>query len=108
MGRPRKTEEPAKTVRKPRAKKVEEPEVKIEQDPIVEAEAEPKKEATPGAYIVSVGSMLNVRSGPGKDNPIKHQLKNETEVTVHKIDGDWGMIGKDEWVLMDFLVSKYL
>ena len=105
MGRPRKTEESVKTEKKPRSKKVAEPEVKVEQDPIIEAE--PKKEATPGEYIVSVASMLNVRSGPGKDNPIKHQLKNGTEVTVSKINGDWGMIGKGEWVMTDFLVSKY-
>ena len=106
MGRPRKTEAPVKTERKPRTKKVPEPEV-IKQDPIIEAEAEPKKEVTPGIYIVSVASMLNVRSGPSKDNEIKRQLKNGTEVTVSKVDGDWGMIGKGEWVMTDFLVSKY-
>lgn len=55
-------------------------------------------------YTVKVNTRLNVRYGPGTDNPIKYQLKNGDKVTVYEKDGDWGRIGDDEWVCMDYLV----
>lgn len=55
-------------------------------------------------YTVSVNTKLNVRYGASMDYPIKYQLDNGDPVTVYETDGNWGRIGDEEWVCMDYLV----
>lgn len=55
------------------------------------------------SYTVCVRTKLNVRYGAGMDYPIKYQLNNGDQVTVYETDGDWGRIGDDAWVCMDYL-----
>lgn len=54
-------------------------------------------------YKVSVNTKLNVRYGPGTDYPITYQLDNGDTVCVTETDGNWGKIGFDAWVCMDYL-----
>ena len=121
MGRPRKTEEPVKTTRKPRTKKVEEPEVKTEQiedpvidkdieedipDPVEEPAAAP--EIRPIEYIVKVreDSWLNVRRGPGRNFEAIAKLKNGDSVFVYEKKDGFARIGDDVWVDTKFLMSR--
>ena len=46
---------------------------------------------------------MNVRYGPGTDNPIVRQLDNGDIVEVVERDGSWGRIGTHEWVYMEYL-----
>ncbi len=55
------------------------------------------------SYIVATqGGRLNVRSGPGTNNQVQAQLKNETPITVIESDGEWARVKyqteNGEWV----------
>lgn len=90
------TEAKPKTTRgrKPAAAKAEKP---IE--PVEKAEAAPEKDN----YTVACRSVLNVRSGAGKQYPVIKQLPNGSDVSVYEQAEGWGRIGPDEWVMMEFL-----
>ena len=84
--------------RKPAAAKaaqVEKP-VKPETKPVETAEQ--KK-----AYKVDVKTVLNVRSGAGKEYPVVKQLDNGSDVDVYEQANGWGRIGANEWVMLEFL-----
>ena len=68
-----------------------------------EPKAEPKTFAIGEKYIVNVKTRLNVRSGAGKDNNIVRQLDNGAKVEIIEISDGWARIGKDEWVMLDYL-----
>ena len=87
----------AKRGRKPAAKaaQVEKP-VKPETKPAETAEQ--KK-----AYKVDVKTVLNVRSGAGKEYPVIKQLDNGSVVDVYEQANGWGRIGANEWVMLEFL-----
>ena len=54
-------------------------------------------------YTVKCKTVLNVRIGPGKNHIMVNQLKNGTVVTVFELSDNWGRIGRDQWVMLDFL-----
>ncbi len=60
--------------------------------------------ATGTEYEVDVNTALNVRTGPSTDYPIIRQLHDGDKVVVFETDGNWGRIGDDEWVCMDYLI----
>lgn len=124
MGRPRKTGEPVKTTRKPRAKKVEEPEVKTEQieDPVIDKDTEedipdlvedptpeptkPSNSGTPYKVVnINSYSFLRIRSGPGTNYEIIGKLFNNNDVTVYETRNGWAKISEnnEQWCSMDFL-----
>ena len=85
MGRPKKTEQPEKAVKKTKTKAAAE---------------EPSK----NDYTVNVKTKLNVRSGAGKENPIVRLINDGDHVTVYEKENNFGRIGDNEWVCLDFLV----
>lgn len=74
-------------------------------DPQPEPTPEPQPAPTPTGkkYEVHVNTKLNVRYGPGTNNPIVRQLDNGDIVEVVERNGSWGRIGTHEWVCMDYL-----
>jgi len=58
-------------------------------------------------YVNTNNLNLNVRSGPGTDNPVRAKLSKGTEVSVIETDGDWSRITKptEGWVYSDYLSS---
>jgi len=79
-----------------------------EPTPTPEPEPEPHPEPTPSPeqpekYIVSVGSYLNVRTGPGTEYEKVGELYNTAEVEIVETDGEWGRITGGLWVCMNYL-----
>ena len=88
----------AKRGRKPAAAKaaqVEKP-VKPETKP-----AETAEQKT--TYKVECKSVLNVRSGAGKEYLVIRQIDNGSDVDVFEQANGWGRIGANEWVMLEFL-----
>ncbi len=54
-----------------------------------------------GKYKVNT-SVLNVREGPGTSSKKAGTVLLGQKVTVDKIKGDWGRIGKYRWVCLDY------
>lgn len=54
-----------------------------------------------GTYKVNT-AVLNVRSGAASDKKLKGTLTKGTKITVDKIKGDWGRIGKYRWVNLNY------
>ncbi len=52
-------------------------------------------------YTVNA-NMLNVRSGPGKKYYITGSLKKGKKVTVSLIKENWGKIGENQWICLDY------
>lgn len=71
---------------------------------IVQQETEPTTANT--TAIVRVGSVLNMRAGPGVDKELIATIPDGTEVIVHKTENNWAYVnynGHDGWCSMDYL-----
>lgn len=65
---------------------------------------EPTPEPVPGGeYIVSVGSTLNIRTGPGIDNEKVGELNNGAKVSIIEERDGWARISSGLWVSKDYL-----
>ncbi len=66
---------------------------------------EPPVDDTPDAlnkYFVNVPAV-NVRGGPGIENPIVKKLYKNAQVTVTEIQGEWAHLDDDTWVFSAYL-----
>ncbi|MBP3463780.1 MAG: C39 family peptidase [Clostridia bacterium] len=54
---------------------------------------------------VKVNTSLNIRAKPTTNSTIVASLKNNSQVTVYEISGNWSRIGTNQWVCSDYLVS---
>jgi uncharacterized protein YgiM (DUF1202 family) len=52
--------------------------------------------------VVINAPSLNVRSGPGLNNPIVGSLKKGQMVQVTREVNGWGEIGKDQWIYLSY------
>jgi uncharacterized protein YraI len=69
-------------------------------EPPAEPPAEPPKELS--AYSVNVPAV-NIRSGPGIENPIVTKLYKNTRVCVTEIQGEWAHLDSGNWVFAAYL-----
>lgn len=51
----------------------------------------------PGGAVITA-TVLNVRTGPGTNFPVKKQLKNGAQVRLWTRQGDWYCSDNDEWI----------
>jgi hypothetical protein len=52
--------------------------------------------------FVSANTVINIRSGPGTQNPVVGQTKTGEFFEAARIEGDWGMIGPDRWIALRY------
>ena len=71
----------------------------------VEQAVEPVAAIAPekSSYKVACKTVLNVRSGAGKQFAIVRQIPNDSDVAVYEQADGWGRIGPNEWVMLQFL-----
>lgn len=64
----------------------------------------PEKDDYP-SYIVTVKTVLNVRTGPGTNYKVIKTLDNKTVVKVYEIRSGWAKISKtaEQWVMLTYL-----
>lgn len=77
-----------------------------EPEPAPEPDPKPTPDPTPvdgEVYTVSVESYLAVREGPGVDNDKLGELYDGAKVIVFETSDNWGRIGDNLWVCMDYL-----
>ena len=82
----------AKRGRKPKT-------VQANTEPVEKPAKQPEKKT----YKVECKTVLNVRSGAGKQFSIVRQIPNGSVVSVYKQENGWGRIDANEWVMMQFL-----
>jgi hypothetical protein len=56
----------------------------------------------PGTRVRVTADVLNVRTGPGVENSLVGGLRKGEVVKVVETQGDWGMIGPQEWIHMGY------
>ena len=88
---------------------IEEPIKEINVEPISE-EVEPEvEEKVPEEkiYTVVCDGFLRVRRGPSVEEAIVDMIEGNkgNKVTVIEVNGKWGKIGPNRWVMMDFLTE---
>ena len=89
-------------VEKPKkAKKIKEAKVE-EPAPVEEAKVEEPKTELPYRAKVSA-SIIHARKGPGMSFHTARDLYNGTLVVITEVDGNWGKIGKDLWVNINYV-----
>ena len=65
-----------------------------------------KSSALSGKYVVNAETSLNLRSGPSKEYGVIASLKNGTDLTLRRIEGDWAYVtanGKTGWISTKYL-----
>ena len=63
-----------------------------------------------GLQIRVTADSLNVRSGPGVDQPLVGQLKKDAVAPVKAVDGKdvWGEIEPGKWIAIAFRGERYV
>ena len=63
-----------------------------------------------GLQIRVTADTLNVRSGPGVDQPLVGQLKKDAVALLKEVDGRdvWGEIAPGKWIAIAFRGDRYV
>jgi GH25 family lysozyme M1 (1,4-beta-N-acetylmuramidase)/uncharacterized protein YraI len=63
-----------------------------------------------GLQVRVTGDVLNVRSGPGVDQPLVGQLKKDAVAPLKEVDGKdvWGEIALGKWIAIAFRGDRYV